>query len=129
MPRHPDLHRAEPALSRPTLRLRMRVTCGASVALGPGKVALLETLRQTHSINAAAKQLGMSYRRAWQLVDEINASLREPAVVSAVGGSHGGGSQLTAVGEAVVATYRRIEQAALAHCARDVERLLAQFID
>jgi molybdate transport system regulatory protein len=66
----------------------------------------------------------MSYRRAWILVDQINACLRQPAVASAKGGERGGGSRLTAVGEDLIARYRRIEARAAEACAEDLEVLL-----
>ena len=114
-----------PADTAPQLRLRMRVTRGDAIAVGPGKVELLEALQRTHSINGAAKALGMSYRRAWLLVDELNAALREPAVRSATGGSHGGGSELTATGTELVRLYRAIEQRAQQACALEIDELLA----
>ena len=101
-------------------RFRIRVTSGETIAVGPGKIELLEAIAKTHSITAAAKAIGMSYRRAWILVDEINAALKQPAVSSAKGGEHGGGSQLTAVGMALVELYRRIEVRAAEACADDI---------
>ena len=74
---------------------------GETISVGPGKIALLEAIGKTRSITAAAKSIKMSYRRAWMLVDELNAALKKPAVHSAKGGDHGGGSELTAVGEAL----------------------------
>jgi molybdate transport system regulatory protein len=109
---------------RPAARFRMRVTSGESIAVGPGKIALLEAIRQTRSITAAAKSMHMSYRRAWMLVDELNASLKKPAVRSAKGGEHGGGSELTAIGEDLVDVYRRIETRAAQACADDIRALL-----
>jgi molybdate transport system regulatory protein len=114
-----------PADTAPQLRLRMRVTRGDAIAVGPGKIALLEALQRTHSINGAAKALGMSYRRAWLLVDELNAALCEPAVRSATGGAHGGGSELTAAGTELVRLYRAIEQRAQQACALEIDELLA----
>ena len=76
----------------------MRVTSGETISVGPGKISLLEAIRETRSITAAAKSIGMSYRRAWILIDELNASLKKPAVRSAKGGERGGGSELTEVG-------------------------------
>ena len=67
------------------MKLRMRVTCGDAIALGPGKIALLEALDTCGSITAAARELGMSYRRAWLLVEELNTHMREPAVETAQG--------------------------------------------
>jgi len=104
-------------------KLRMRVTVGEMVAVGPGKIALLEALAREGSITAAAKALGMSYRRAWLLIDETNKALREPAVSTAQGGAKGGGSQLTETGERLVALYRGIENKALLHCAADIKAL------
>lgn len=111
-------------MNAPQLKLRMRVVVGEQVAIGPGKVALLEALEQTGSITAAAKSLGMSYRRAWLLVDELNKSLPEPAVVTAAGGAQGGGSVLSERGRALVAVYRRIEAQAQAACREEIDELL-----
>jgi len=108
----------------PVARFRLRVTTGDTIAIGPGKIDLLEAIADTQSITAAAKSIGMSYRRAWMLVDQINASLRQPAVASAKGGEHGGGSRLTLVGEALIERYRRIEARAAEACADDVAALL-----
>src|SRR5678809_685649 len=80
--------------------------------------------RRPAAAAAAAKSIGMSYRRAWMLVDQINATLRQPAVASAKGGEHGGGSRLTAVGEDLIARYRRIETRAAEACADDMAALL-----
>jgi molybdate transport system regulatory protein len=117
--RQPRARRREPVA-----RFRLRVTAGDTIAVGPGKIDLLEAIAETQSITAAAKSLGMSYRRAWILVDQLNATLRQPAVASAQGGEHGGGSQLTAVGEALVERYRRIEARAAESCADDLRALL-----
>ena len=92
------------------LSIRLDLSCGER--LGPGKVALLEAIRDTGSISAGARQLGMSYRRAWLLVEEINKSLQEPAVTAATGGRQGGGAALTPSGERVIELYRSIEDIA-----------------
>ncbi len=109
----------------PVARFRMRVMSGESIAIGPGKIELLEAIRDARSITAAAKTMGMSYRRAWMLVDEVNRSLKKPAVASAIGGDQGGGSELTETGELLVRTYRKIETHAAASCAKDIEALIA----
>ena len=93
-------------------RLSIRIDLMNGDRIGPGKIALLEAIRTTGSISGAARQLEMSYRRAWLLVEEINAALREPAVAAATGGRQGGGAAITPVGEEVIALYRAIERAA-----------------
>ena len=74
----------------------------------------MEAIRSTGSISAAARSIGMSYRRAWLLVEEINQTLREPAVTAETGGARGGGAVVTPVGEKVVGLYRAIETQARA---------------
>ena len=110
--------------SKPSAKFRLRVTVGDIIAIGPGKILLLEAIAETGSITAAARQLDMSYRRAWLLLDELNRSLRQPAVDSAQGGAHGGGSGLTQVGRELIDTYRRIEDTAALACADDIKRML-----
>ncbi len=90
-----------------TVRFRVDLTTGCSI--GPGKVALLEGIRDTGSLRRAARALGMSYRRAWLLLDEINHSFTAPAATATVGGAGGGGAQLTAFGEALIRAYRSLE--------------------
>ena len=92
--------------------LSIRIDLASGARIGPGKIALLEAIRTTGSISAAARSLGMSYRRAWLLVEEINQTLREPAVTAESGGAHGGGAVVTPVGERVVDLYRHIESQA-----------------
>jgi len=84
---------------------RIRLMQGGEIALGPGKADLLKAIREHGSISAAARHMGMSYRRAWLLVDTMNRCFREPLVLSAAGGSQGGGASLTPQGEAVLACY------------------------
>lgn len=102
----------------------MRITAGDVVFVGPGKVDLLEAIDATRSITAAAKAMGMSYRRAWILVDEMNTSLAQPVVASATGGEAGGGSALTDAGRRLVELYRRIEAQAARAGAADIASLL-----
>ena len=80
-------------------RMSIRIDLENGDRIGPGKIALLEAIRMTGSISAAARALDMSYRRAWLLVEEINHALREPAIVAETGGRRGGGSVVTRVGE------------------------------
>jgi molybdate transport system regulatory protein len=110
-------------MDKPELKLRMRVNVGDVIAVGPGKIALLEALAETGSITAAAKTLDMSYRRAWMLIDQLNSALKKPAVETAQGGAKGGGSRLTPEGEELVALYRAIEAEALAHCEGQIKAL------
>lgn len=96
---------------RPEVRFHIREgKAAADLAIGPGKVALLEAIRDTGSITSAAKALGMSYRRAWLLVDETNRCLVSPAVETTSGGRHGGGTALTRVGSELVQRYRALER-------------------
>lgn len=88
---------------------RLRVLLGAATAIGPGKADLLEAIAETGSISGAAKRMSMSYRRAWMLVDTMNASFRGPLVRSSRGGAGGGGARLTSLGEEVLARYRAME--------------------
>ena len=113
-----------PRRPAPVARFRLRVMSGDVISIGPGKIALLEAIAQTRSITAAAKTMGMSYRRAWMLVDQMNAALATPAVASTTGGERGGSSALTGVGVEVVALYRRIEVRAEKAAAADIARLL-----
>jgi molybdate transport system regulatory protein len=92
--------------------LSIRIDLASGGRIGPGKIALLEAIRTTGSISAAARSVGMSYRRAWMLVDEINQTLREPAVRAETGGARGGGAIVTPAGERMVDLYRAIEEQA-----------------
>jgi len=111
--------------SHTDIRLRLRILRDGQVAIGPGKVALLEAIRDSGSISAAARHLGMSYRRAWLLIDELNGALIHPATASDTGGKQGGGSSLTAVGAEIIAQYRSVEHKALEVCADELSRLEA----
>ncbi|HEY4068992.1 MAG TPA: winged helix-turn-helix domain-containing protein [Burkholderiaceae bacterium] len=111
------------AANAPVVKFRLRVSVGDVIAIGPGKVTLLEAIAETGSITAAAKSLEMSYRRAWMLLDELNRALEHPAVDSAKGGQHGGGSALTDTGRALIELYRRVESTAARACAADLALL------
>lgn len=82
---------------------------GKEIALGPGKIDLLEAIRKTGSISSAAREMGLSYRRAWEMVDVMNRCFKKPLVSRAVGGKGGGGTRLTRQGERVVSLYRTME--------------------
>ena len=109
---------------RPVAAFRLRVRLGETIAVGPGKIDLLEAIEAAGSLTAAARALGMSYRRAWLLLEELNTSMRMPAVATASGGRNGGGSVLTASGRELLALYRRIEETARSATAADLDRLI-----
>src|ERR1700732_4679918 len=91
------------------VRLTVRIDFGAERALGPGKIRLLEAIGKTGSISRAGRALGMSYRRAWLLVDDMNRCFRAPVVATQPGGAKGGGAALTPFGAALIEKYRMIE--------------------
>jgi len=91
------------------LTFRIRINKGADIAIGPGKIALLEAIMASGSITAAAKQLDMSYRRAWLLVDAMNHSFKAPVVETVKGGRSGGSTVVTPLGSEVIERYRKIE--------------------
>lgn len=91
-------------------RLRIRIVFGEDAMLGPGKIDLLERIRDTGSIAAAGRTMAMSYKRAWSLVEEMNAAFRDPLVESTRGGARGGGARLTEAGGTVLANYRELEE-------------------
>ncbi|HEY4164919.1 MAG TPA: winged helix-turn-helix domain-containing protein [Dongiaceae bacterium] len=98
----------------PTLAISIRIDLGEDRRLGPGKVRLLELIRDTGSISAASRALGMSYRRAWLLTDELNNLFGKALVEAQHGGAKGGGARLTEMGAMALEAYRRIEVAAQA---------------
>jgi molybdate transport system regulatory protein len=107
-------HESKPSMSRPAARplpqLSVRIDLDGDERIGPGKILLLENIREHGSISAAGRAMDMSYKRAWDLVDEINRICRHTAVASQTGGKHGGGAMLTPFGAALVARYRKIER-------------------
>ena len=104
---------AFPSRSRPSggsaHRLSIRLDLASGVRIGPGKIALLEEIARSGSISAAGRVLRMSYRRAWELVEDLNRHLGTSVVTTASGGSGGGGARLTEAGQVLVAEYRAIE--------------------
>lgn len=106
-----------------TVQFRVRIYREDSIAIGPGKVALLEAIADAGSIAAAARQIGMSYRRAWLLVDETNKALKSPVVGTAAGGSKGGGTVLTPTGLELVKRYRALETKARKAAATEIAAL------
>ena len=105
------------------LKPRLRLVCGGTIVLGPGKADLLEAVRDTGSLRRAATGLGMSYMRAWSLVKTMNAAFREPLVALARGGARHGGAGLTPAGVQVLAFYRAMERASSKATAADAARL------
>jgi molybdate transport system regulatory protein len=109
-------------------RLRIRIDfdpSGTDRQLGPGKIGLLEHVAETGSISAAGRAMGMSYRRAWLLIDSLNRCFREKVIETRHGGTQGGGAVLTPFGEALVEEFRAIEQEAAASVARRLAALEA----
>jgi molybdate transport system regulatory protein len=102
--------------------LTLRVLGKRTPAIGPGKAELIERIAETGSISAAARAMGMSYRRAWQLVESLNQDFRQPVVLTAIGGSHGGGARVTPFGRKILALFRSMESKAAAAIASDLQR-------
>jgi molybdate transport system regulatory protein len=100
----------EPDPEPPSPNLRIRIVFAEDAMLGPGKADLLERIRETGSISAAGRSMAMSYKRAWMLVEEMNAAFRDPLVTSTRGGARGGGAKLTEAGEVVLTQYRKLEE-------------------
>jgi molybdate transport system regulatory protein len=94
-----------------SLDVRLRIDFGPQTSIGPGKIALLEHIESSGSLSQAARDLGMSYRRAWLLLDDLNHALGEPVTTMSVGGAGGGGAELTAFGRKLIAAYRDVEHA------------------
>ena len=93
-------------------RLKISLILDSGARIGPGKVALLESVRDTGSISAAARAMGMDYKRAWMLIESLNRAFDEPLVSRTTGGTGGGGATLTPFGADVLERYRRLEQTA-----------------
>ncbi|MBN8181642.1 winged helix-turn-helix domain-containing protein [Roseibium aggregatum] len=104
-------------------RFRIRLVFGPDEMMGPGKAELLERIQRTGSIAAAGREMGMSYKRAWQLVETLNAMFRSPLVERSRGGAKGGGAQITETGLAVLEEYRAIELKARAAGDPHIEKL------
>jgi molybdate transport system regulatory protein len=108
-----------------TLKLKAQILCGDEIAMGPGKADLLEAIARVGSITRAGQAMGMSYRRAWLLVDAMNRCWASPLVETSAGGAKGGGARLTETGREVLAAYRMLE-ASIAAAAHDGEATLAR---
>ena len=112
-----------------TAGARLRIVLEPDIAVGPGKAELLERLAETGSIAAAGRAMGMSYKRAWLLVDSMNRCFRQPVVATRRGGAARGGAELTETGHAVLALYRRMESRTEAAIAPDLEAMRALLKD
>jgi molybdate transport system regulatory protein len=90
--------------------IRIRIDFSDRSFVGPGKIDLLEAIRDSGSLSQAARDLGMSYRRAWLLIDSFKSAFREPVTLATTGGKGGGGVALTSFGEGLVESYRALER-------------------
>jgi molybdate transport system regulatory protein len=106
-------------------RLTLRLDFGPGQAIGHGKIRLLEAVRDEGSISAAGRAMGMSYRRAWLLIDALKSLFEKPVVQTKHGGSAGGGAELTPLGHHVVQQYRTIERKAHKAVAGELATLAA----
>ena len=103
--------------------LRIRIALGPNMIFGPGKADLLEHIAATGSISAAARNMRMSYKRAWQLVDDMNHFFRSALVTTAAGGARGGGAGLTPAGKRALACYRALQRHAQVAAKRELSTL------
>jgi len=115
--------------SKAAPRFRIRIVFGPDEMVGPGKAELLERIEHSGSIAAAGREMHMSYKRAWQLVESLNAMFREPLVLSTRGGASGGGAVLTAAGKKVLAEYRALEVEAYQACRPRLKQLKSMLSD
>jgi molybdate transport system regulatory protein len=109
--------------TKPLPSLSVRIDLDDRERIGPGKIQLLEKIDEFGSISAAGRAMDMSYKRAWDLVDEINRICRQPAVERQTGGKNGGGAVLTPFGTSLVARYRKIERDAASAVRRELAAL------
>lgn len=118
LPCNDDLMSKNTAATATTLKIQTRLILNDEIAFGPGKADLLDAIAASGSISAAGKQMGMSYRRAWLLVDTMNRCFAQPLIETITGGSHGGGARLTDEGVKILHSYRQLQ--------RDLAQLAAQ---
>lgn len=117
------------AAAPPAARVSIRLDLPGGARVGPGKIALLEEIARHGSISAAGRALRMSYRRAWELVEDLNRHFGTPVVAAVTGGSGGGGARLTEAGSGLVAAYRAIEQATTAAAASHLAAMGGAAVD
>ena len=108
--------------SKPDLKPQIRILFRKAIAMGPGKADLLRAIDQTGSISAAARQMEMSYRRAWLLVDTMNQAFKSPVVITLTGGKAGGGAAVTEFGKDVLQRYSEMEKIASASVAKEIRQ-------
>jgi molybdate transport system regulatory protein len=118
-----ESHRRSQTIRKPMPRLTLRIDFDGGRAVGPGKIKLMELIDKHGSISEAGRQMRMSYRRAWLLVDSLNRCFNGPVVASQQGGHKGGGASLTKIGHTVVHHYRAVESAAVKAGAAHVRAL------
>jgi molybdate transport system regulatory protein len=104
-------------------RLKITIVFTSGARIGPGKAMLLQSIRDSGSISAAAREMRMSYKRAWVLLDSMNQAFTEPVVITAPGGAGGGGATLTRFGAELLERYRRVYDQAAAAAGDDVAAL------
>ena len=112
----------------PLPTLSLRIDLDDEGRIGPGKIRLLENIQQFGSISAAGRAMDMSYKRAWDLVDDINRICRQPAVERQTGGKNGGGAALTPFGLSLVARYRKIERDAASAVRKELQALRSDIV-
>ncbi len=106
--------------------VRFRIDFGRDEAVGPGKIALLEHIGTSGSLSGAARELGMSYRRAWQLLESLNGGFAKPVAATSRGGRAGGGATLTPFGRALIRIYREFDAEVQARAARRFRTIASQ---
>lgn len=103
--------------------VRPRIYIGDNIAIGPGKIDLLRAVGETHSISAAARALGLPYKRAWLLIDTLNQGFGRPVVETATGGKGGGGASLTTLGQQLIERYDTLETSLNASAGKELQTL------
>lgn len=106
-------------------KIKIRISFGPNTAMGPGKAQLLEAIKTHGSISKAAADMGMSYRRAWELVNVMNECFKSPLVSTSHGGTHGGGSEVTELGECILRSYRTLEKKAAKSASKELDHIFS----
>lgn len=110
------------------LKIKIQIFCGREIAMGPGKADLLDAIRTHGSISAAGRAMGMSYRRAWLLVDVMNRCWQDRLVATITGGGRERGAHVTATGEAILSAYRAMQAATDDAAARHMTGVLGSLL-